>query len=366
MSRFVVCAWSHDGNADQLEAGVPLLYNGRRMSRLGLRNEIIVLFLKGWRLLPDWYRMQLAEFGYEVIDAEQKSLEVEARIPSLRVVFKNWGGIQHYCILRILLLKHFFSGDSIVTFDGDMVVNSGFDEIRRAVDGRFYLLDNSTCFISIPARHDFLDIFEKYAFLWNDDPIALNEELFGSANPGDVYDPGVINGTDQGLVLLLREKGILQMEVDPKILTRHGMVGFANWLTLGDALGEPVSYERRSGVDYINGRKILISHLSHDACAYFGSYLYMTRLFGEGWSEKFGRLPLPYKHYGVQDPNNGFFDYLLSVRNATGAFPDLSRYGLNPFSRAAVIDAFYESGDFSSVLNDRVWHASGVFVDRTN
>ncbi|WP_298331400.1 hypothetical protein [Asticcacaulis sp.] len=361
MSKIVVSAWSHNGNAEELEAAVPLLFNGRRMRQLGMRNRITVLFLKGWSDLPQAYRDALLELGYDLIDGQSVAKQIEARIPVLVEALSTWGGIRHYGLLRFLVMREMFPGEGIITFDGDMVINAELDEIEAALGDRFYVLDDSSCFISIPKGHDFLDHFRDAAFLWNDDQDAFNRRFTQFEDPADVLKPAKINGTDQGLVLLLLKDGTISNESQFSHLKEYGLIAFANWLMIEESIGRPITYERKNGVDYVRGRKLLVSHLSHDTCAYFGSFLYLKTILGGGDVATLGRVPLPYEHYAGERQDTDLFTFLLKARDSFNCFPQLTRLGVNPFSRTSVIRAFYEEGDFSSILNDRLWYREGCF-----
>lgn len=366
MSKIIVCAWSHNGNAEELEAAVPLQFNGRRMQQIGMRNRITVLFLKGWSNLPHTYRDALLELGYEVMDCEDVTRQIEARIPVLVDALSIWGGIRHYCVMRWLVMRELFPRESIITFDGDMVINADMDEIERALGDRFYLLDDSTCFVTIPEGHDFLDRFQEIIFLWNDNHIAFNQRFTQFEDPTDVLKPARINGTDQGVVLLMLKEGIISSESQFARLKEHGLIGFANWLMIEESIGRPITYERKNGVDYIRGRKLLISHLSHDTCAYLGSLLYLKAILGTQKIDAIGRVPLPYEHYAGDGQDTDLFTFLLKARDSFNSYPQLTRMGANPFSRTRVIQAFYEEGDFSSILNDRLWYREGCFESATN
>lgn len=358
--RFIVNVWNHGMGDAQFERTIPLLFNGRRLAKLGIPNKINVLFLKGLEHLSASYKDELRDLDYQLHDVAQLSNEESAALPLFVDKYANWGGIRHHGLTRFLVIPRYFGQEDVITFDGDMVLNASFTDMEHAFQNSLYFLDGSSCFGSIPASSGFFETFRDSLVEFQKSPEAFARDVF-SMTVEDYFDPHISQGTDQAFILKLMESGRITLDNGQKRLTDAGLIGFANWLFL-DRKKAPYAYERRDNIDYLNGMKVLISHMSHDTCAYFGQFIHLWRMSGSDGFATSGRMPLPYAHYADDeaDPNvKRFYDSIRNIYGQHGRWLETS--GGNPFKRDAVLKALYEESDFSLVLREKNWHAAGFF-----
>ena len=358
--RFVVSVWHEFAEDREFEDTIPLEFNGRQLAALGEKNRIDVLVLAGYERFSDRYLGRLREFGYRLHDGEALARECVTRIPLLVRHYRNWGGIKHFGFLRFLVLPRFFPGEDIVTLDADIVFNAGFDEIERAIGGRLYFLGQSPCFGSIPARSGFFEIFEEHALRARVD--CLHEVRRTLRLPKSRrFDPSRATTSDQDLLRQLQSTGAIDFQSEP--LLEGNLLGFYNWLSIHTLGLGPYVYERRKGLDYINDRKLLVSHIQHDAWIYFWQAMLLARLFGRENVPKFGRIPILYPHYKQGPVNEPLRAFLARCHEAFAKGRSALPAGANPFCRGAVVKHYYEDSDLREILNDRSWHSAGVFAD---
>jgi hypothetical protein len=358
--RFVIAVWNEFVDDMRFEEVIPLEFNGRRLAQLGDRNRIDVLVLEGYERLSDGYLGRLRELGYALHDCRVLAQEHAARIPIFVEKYRRWGGIKHYAILRFLVIPRIFPGEDIIAFDGDMIFNCSLEEIEAAVADELYLLGRSTCFGSFPAGSSFFQIFEEHILRANADPQAYAHEVLGLSKNEDFLDPIRFRGTDQAFVTHLHRKGIIDFRHD--CLLRGNLFAFGSWLRIHRVGLGPYVYERKNGIDYINGWKIMISHISYDAWTYFWLPMLLSRLFGRENLAAFGRIPhlLPHVEQGQVQP--AFQRFLAGMVETFRLNPAAIPAGLNHFSRGAVVRHYYVDSDLSEILNDRHWHKPGVFA----
>jgi len=115
-------------------------------------------------------------------------------------------------------------------------------------------------------------------------------------------------------------------------------------------------------VDYLDGAKVLMSHMSHDTCTYFAHFVVLLRLPGPEWMSALGHVPLPYAHYASEETVDPVLvPAFLHPRELLSRHLSDKPVGINPVQRTSVVRTFYRETDFSGLFNDRVWHKPGVF-----
>jgi hypothetical protein len=213
--RFVISVWNEFANDIEFEDVIPLEFNGHRLAQLGERNRIDVLVLEGYERFSDGYLGRLRELGYTVHDARALAQEHAARMPLFIKKYRGWGGIKHYGILRFLVIPRFFPGEDIISVDGDMVFNSGLDEMEAAIGGELYFLRRSTCLGSIPAKSGFFETFEQHLLRAHADPEGYARDVMRLTGADDFLDPNRFLGTDQAFLRHLHSNGIIEFRHDP-------------------------------------------------------------------------------------------------------------------------------------------------------
>ena len=103
------------------------------------------------------------------------------------------------------------------------------------------------------------------------------------------------------------------------------------------------TYERRDGIDYINGKRVLIWHMQSSFNEYLGKFMFKRKYMGKGLkrlSNDLGKKDLVYYMHDF------FVRYLRGKAN----------------SRLDVYRYFFEKHDFSEVLTDKTWWQAGAFA----
>ena len=359
--EFVVNVWHELSSDEAFERTIPLALNGRRIARLGWSNPIHAVFLRGLDRLSARYLGELRDLGYRIHDASRLVAELMPRVDVFAERWKAWGGIKHYGLLRFLVMPRLFPGTSLITFDGDMIVNAPFADMAAPLGDQLYFLGGSSCFGSIPAGSDFFAVFEQHVAAIRRDPEAYARDVAKLGSAEEFFNPLVLHGTDQGVILHLIRQRLIQPTGGHDALQRAGLVGFPNILTVDGFGWGKLRYERRDGIDYLNGRKILIWHMSHDVCAYLGQFVFLRDWLGEEGVGLFGRLPLRAAHYKVAPEDKELSDFFARLTELTRKHRLVDRVERAPFSRARVCRTFFDESDFGFALRDQVWHTAGVF-----
>ncbi len=359
--RFVISVWNEFANDFDFENTIPLEFNGRRLAQLGERNRIDVLVLRGYDGFSESYRGRLRELGYVLHDCQALTHELAARFPTFADSYRNWGGIKHFGLLRFLVIPRFFPNEDIISIDADNIFNAGFAEIEAAIGGELYFVGRSTSLCSIPSRSGFFDVFETHLLRAHDNPERYARKEMLLENADGFLDPNRFGGTDQGFVRHLHSRGLIRIRDDT--LLAGNLIGINSWVNINRLGLGPYRYRRLDGIEYVNGRKVMVSHVSHDSWTYFWQPMMLSLLFGPENVGAFGQIPHLYPHV-VQGPANPAFRSFLAAMHETfrlnsAAIPA----GLNHFCRGAVIRHYYEKGDFSEIMNNRLWHTPGVFDD---
>ncbi len=178
-----------------------------------------------------------------------------------------------------------------------------------------YFLRRSTCLGSIPAKSGFFETFEQHLLRAHADPEGYARDVMRLTGADDFLDPNRFLGTDQAFLRHVHSNGIIEFRHDP--LPGENLLAFDTWLNIHQLGLGPYVYERKNGVDYVNGRKAMISHMSHDAWIYLWQAMMVSKLFGRENLAAFGRIPHLYPHVeqGRSTPNSGTFSVACIARS---------------------------------------------------
>lgn len=363
MAEFVVNVWHGFASDEAFERTIPLALNGRRIARLGLRNPIQLVFLKGLDRLSARYLDELRALGYRIHDATALVAELEPMHALFAERWKSWGNIQHYCLMRFPVMRRLFPGTPVITFDGDMIVNAPFAEIEAALTEGLFLLGGSSCFAAIPAGHDFFAVLEDQMAAITRDPDSYAREVAGLPSAKEFFDPRILRGSDQGLIALLVRRRLLRTGPGQQALEEAGLFAFANLLRLHRLRGVgQLGYERRGGVDLLGGRKVMIWHMSAGVCGHLGHYAFLRDWLGEAAVPLFGRIPMGAAEPGAPPGAAELVGMLAQARRVSRRFGLLGALDRDPWSRSRICRTFFEESDFAFAFNDATWHAPGLFV----
>lgn len=360
--RFVISVWNLMDSDEKFEETNPLLYLAQRKSEIGSSLDIDVLVLSGFEKLSERYKSTLESFGVILHNATYLTRQVEVDFPRLAVNYERWGGIRHYGIMRFLIIPLMFPGEDICFFDSDMLPNARLEELKVEFLDKTFVLGGSTCLGAISDAEWWKEL-RRGAVLLETDPDKF-AKTYAPGNSAEVcLDPKRAGGSDQALVKYMIASGALRQDDVPFFTADQGdLVLFPNWLHLG-LKARGWKYQRHKGIDYLNGKKVGISHMSNDFCSFLGFFLWVK--YVKRWHD-FGRLPAPYFALveGAQDEEK-----TTLYRNVKKTY--LTKRALSssvasiiddPFSRRSVLKHFYEDSDFSEVFNDKWWWQSDVFL----
>lgn len=364
MAEFIVNVWNGFDNDAAFEATLPLALHGRRIAALGQANRIGLVFLHGLDRLSPAYRDRLRNLGFTIEDASALAAELEPRLGVLREHWKHWGGIRHFGLLRFLVMARLFRGQSIITFDADMILNAPFAALEAAVGEDIFFLGGSSCFAAIPARSDFFAVLEDHIARLLRDPETYAREVAELPSAEALFDPMRLNGTDQGIIALLQRRRIVANGPGTRRVQESGLLPFANLLGLHNRGLRDLAYERRAGVDYLGGKPVMIWHMSNDLCAHLGQFIFLRDWLGEEAVPLFGRLPVPRTHYGIAGGDPVLGTMFAAVAQAAERYRLAELTGRSPFARERICRLLFEESDFGFILDDRVWHTPGVFRAR--
>lgn len=345
--RNVICCWN-DRNPALFESHVPLLFSGRRNLELGFSNDIDLLFLHGLDLLGERYKEQLEEVGYRLHDVSDLYAANAARYAPL----DTFGRYEMKCFLRWPVIASYFHGDKIIHYDGDILFNENPAVIGRLLQGKTFVLQGCpavTCISDLDwfsRYHEQLDLFVK-------NPEAYSASAWREREGWQVSDTQKWAGqrfrevisSDQDLISHLIHTDRIPQDRPSQLaglLSPYAV--FENPLYLHGCrfnnLPLPLSYERRFGIDYIGGKRVLTWHMQCDFNLYLSTFLFRKRFMP--WER--GRLA---NH--LVEPT---FPYRLG-----SLFSRLS----GGCTRLDVYRYFFGRHDFGEVFSDRTWWDRGGF-----
>lgn len=341
--RQIIAAWSRWGDS-AFERQVPLRFLGERNRRLGSKREFDVVFLEGLNLLSSGYREKLSALGYLLHDAESSYQRLKGKY----AILARFGDYERKCFLRWLAIRDFCGKSPFAHYDADVVFNATPDEIESDFIGLTFMLQGCPAYTRVndPSWLDIyaveLDRFvadiEAYsADAWRERPTFASS--FRERN-GALWNRRILS-SDQDLLQFLTLSGRLPQADAATVNGCCSTALFQNPLLVGSDvhLPLPLVYERRDGIDYIDGRKVAFWHMQSDFCDYLG-YATFCSQFGDrrrvpwvkdGW-------PLSYAAYRV-----------------------LRRFH-SPYSRGHLLQRFFcDQQDLGFLFNDKKFWQEGVF-----
>jgi hypothetical protein len=344
----VICCWC-DKDPERFESHVPLLFAGRRNLKLGFSNDLDVLFLQGYDLLRDGYKEQLKEVGYRLHDVSDLYAAAAAKYAAL----KAFGGYEMKCFLRWPVIASYFPGARIIHYDGDIVFNEDPAVVERLLEGKTFVLQGCPAVTCI-SDADWFSQYREHLDRFVADPVAYSAQAWREREGWQVSATQKWAGqrfrelisSDQDLLSHLIHTDRIPQD---RPSTLEGVLGgyalFENPLYLhGYGFSDsalPLSYERRSGIDYIGGKQVLVWHMQSDFTLYLSTFMFRKRLMP--WE----RGPL----------GNHLEECTLPYRLGS-LFSRLA--GGN--TRLDVYRYFFQGRDFGELFADRTWWYRGAFA----
>ncbi|QWV95082.1 hypothetical protein KP004_07860 [Geomonas oryzisoli] len=345
--RNVICCWN-DRNPSHFESHVPLLFSGRRNLALGFSNEIDLLFLNGLDLLGERYKEQLEEVGYRLHDVSDLYAGTADRYAALCA----FGGYEMKCFLRWPVIASYFRGDRIIHYDGDIVFNEDPAVIGVLLQGSTFVLQGCpavTCISDL----DWFSRYQEQLDLLVENPEGYSARAWKERDGWRVSETQKWAGqrsrevisSDQDLISHLIHTDRIPQDRPAQLAPLLGSYAvFENPLYLHGCtfndFPDPIGYERRSGIDYVGGKRVLTWHMQSDFNLYLSTFLFRKRFMP--WVG--GRLA---NH--LVEPT---FPYRLG-----SLFSRLC----GGYTRLDVYRYFFERHDFGEVFADRTWWDRGAF-----
>jgi hypothetical protein len=352
----VIVAWVKDPAA--FEGHVPLKFIGERNLRLNYGNDMHVVFLEGFSLLPTSYVDSLRALGYKLIDAHQIYLKFDAEF----AVLNRFGDYEKKCFLRWLVMKELFVGESFIHYDGDVVLNESLEIIAKKAEGLTFVLNGCPAFTilsdsswltayEMELRRFVADVEGYSAIAWRERE-GWEASYFSKATAGFFRNP---IHSDQDLISYL-----IHVDRVPQALPSVVHKIFGDYILIQNPLEFnihvpfiPLKYSRENNVDYISyqrfddpkagklyKKRVLLWHMQ--SCFSF----YLARC----WLRSF--IPIA----NLVRVNHSNKELLLDVR-----FNKIINRFFKHASRLSIYTKYFEQGDFSRAMNSRVWFTPGVF-----
>jgi hypothetical protein len=353
----VIVVWSY-ADDKEFEAKVPLHFVGQRNQNLGFKARLDVVFLDGMGWLSPHYRAVLGDLGYVVHDASALFSQYAKKYEQL----SRFGDYEKKCFLRWLVIRDLFAGEPLIHYDGDIIFNEDPKVIAQKVTGKTFVLQGCPAFTSI-----FDNVwFDQYVAQLNDFVADMQgyslrawqtrcgwETSFTTQWSGSRFRPLI--SSDQDLLShLVHTGGIKQDAVEEIMHAFDDYIVFQNPLLFHMYnFHIPYTYMRENGVDFcsyvradganlIYKKKILLWHMQSCFNFYASKCLLLQKL----------------------SP----FSYFMRVKfNPSGSLPlDIMNKKIARIShhtdRLSVYQYFFQTHDFSCLMNGRAWWKKGVFV----
>lgn len=293
---FYVSAWLAEGrDGAAFERSVPLLFNARRLARMGSRQEFTVLFLAGYERLPRSYVRDLASHGFDVVDSSAALRRAAAAYPEL----KRFNAYEQMCFLRWLVLAEVQPGsDQMIQVDGDLVFGVTPERIAASLSGRTLVLQGCPALTAIADR-DWLAVYQEELARFARDVDAYSEAAWAERDgwkvshrerwAGSRFRPVI--GSDQDLISHLIHTERLPQSDPHEIVESSGLYWAENplylhshaELQLGRRSG--VTFATREGRCFLDSREVAVWHFQTAFVRYVARVRALRRM---GWR---GRVP---------------------------------------------------------------------------
>lgn len=351
--RNVICCWCN-GDSTSFENHVPLLFVGERNLKLGFKNDIDILFLHGYELLNENYRSALKGIGYELSDAQKIFLDLDKKYDKLEM----FGSYEKKCFLRWLVISQYFCGEHITHYDGDVIFNEDPRILRQALSGKTFVLQGCPALTCISDQTWFLQYQEQLA-LFSADIKGYSEKAWmereGWESSHQQKWAGsrcrrIISSDQDFISHLIHTDRIIQDRPYEVLKDLDSYIFFENPLYIGGYTPyrkeRPFKYVRKSGIDYLNEKRVALWHMQSDFNYYLGKFIFRKKTL-----KRTGIIPGRLRNHLE---GRSMEDYLFLMFNKISG-------GRNS-SRLAVYKYFFEESDLGEVLTDKVWWDTGVFI----
>ncbi len=348
--RSVICAWCNR-DSQQFEKHVPLQFVGDRNNTLGFSNDIDILFLDGFNKLDEPYKESLIELGYRLHDCSSIFADLDQKYYKL----SGFGDYEKKCFLRWLVIFQYFSGESIVHYDGDIVFNENPLKLQDKIKNRTFVLQGCPALTCISDQTWFTQYIEQLNVLVNDIQ-GYGEKAWIEREGWELSERSKWAGirrkvvtSDQDLVSHLIHTGrIVQDEPSEIVKNLQDYILFENplYIHVYEPWNQnlPFKYERRANIDFINGKQVAIWHMQSNFADYLAKYIDMKNVL------RLMNIDLP---NDLEPSQEAYINRW--IRKVGKKFLIKKRFRLD------VYDFFFNQTDFSEVFNNKIWWKKDVF-----
>ena len=346
--RNLICCWC-DRDAETFESRVPLTFSGTRNAKLGFENRIDILFLSGLELLTEAYQEGLKNVGYRLHDVSGIYREFATRFSPLN----RFGDYEKKCFLRWPVISSYFPGEPIVHYDGDVVFNEDPAVIARLLSLRTFVLQGCPALTAIRDESWFAQYQEQLNLFVKDiegyskrawkERVGWEISEFGKW--AGQRDREIISSDQDLLSHLIHTDRIVQDMPSLVMQDLQSYSVFENPLYLhrDDSSVRQAKYERISGIDYIDGRRVLLWHMQSDFTKYLSTFVFMKRYL------RWTRMKTT-NHIVKTGLDTRLYNFYIR------------RLRAKPATRLSVYKYFFEDSDFSDILTGQAWWHEGVFA----
>lgn len=369
--RNVIVVWAK-GNADLFEQNVPLGFVGQRNARLRFNSDIDILFLDGYDLLEEGYRVLLQELGFNLYDVQKIYSDFAAKYSSLN----RFGDFEKKCFLRWVVISEFYSKEQIVHYDGDVVFNEDPHIMLSKMNGKTFVLQGCPALACISDANWFY-YYEESLRIFSSDIEGYSKQTWIEREGWELSErykwsgqrDRKIIGSDQDLIShLIHGDKIPQSKPSEVLNCFSEYILFENPLYIHayspwcETL--PFSYKRIDDIDYINGKRVAFWHMQNYFINYLVKYINTSQII------KLFKLRLPNDLTFTDNiVPNSITDLSFSkadkFKATDGRLLNLLLRIIGKIrgrrSRLEIYRLFFDKADFSSIFNNQVWWKDGVF-----
>jgi hypothetical protein len=343
--RSVIVAWCKS-DSSLFEKNVPLKFVGTRNKKLGFKTEIDVLFIDGYKLLDDNYKVALEGLGYRLHDTTKTYSELERKYE----VLNQFGDYEKKCFLRWLVIRNVFSGERIIHFDGDIVFNECPQILSKNFIGKTFILQGCPA-LTVISNLDWFAQYEEELNLFVSNITGYSDmawdKRLGLKDAQKTWtgtrDRKIISSDQDLFRHLLHTNAIYQDKPEVIMQGLDNYIFFENpaHIDLYYSHLKPFKYGRTDGIDFLNDKRVCIWHMQSDFNEYLGNFI-----FRDKYLQCLMKTRLQYKDKNIEYYLRKWVKKMMKLQQP---------------SRLYTYKYFFEDNDFSELFSAKIWWEKNVF-----